>query len=245
MQLDLVDRRDDGGQLVVVLGEDLSPQVRAVSVHLSYEGQRRDELDGDFDVGAPVLFVPCVGDGLADLEGAFRGVFRNPSGWGRGWDRTFVAGVADAGVGGASIGASDWRVAKRSSCWVTGSSLTAVDSHSSGPRSPEQRKREALERLARDNDVWGATADATGGPCLVPLAFWWDGEAAWLSTRDTNPTGRNLYASIRVRLSFGHGRDVVLVHGTAHADPRGASGRGGRCLRRQGWLGPSQRPSFV
>ena len=37
----------------------------------------------------------------------------------------------------------------------------------------------------------------------------------WLATRDTNPTGRNLIASGRVRLSFGHTRDVVLVHGTA------------------------------
>lgn len=93
--------------------------------------------------------------------------------------------------------------------------MTQVDSHPSGPRSREQRKREALERLTRDNDVWVATADATGEPCLVPLAFWWDGEAVWLSTRDTNPTGRNLCASGRVRLCFGHTRDVVLVHGTA------------------------------
>ncbi|CAH9413632.1 pyridoxamine 5'-phosphate oxidase-related, FMN-binding protein [Streptomyces globisporus] len=73
--------------------------------------------------------------------------------------------------------------------------MTAVDSPPNGPRSPEQRKREALERLVRDNDVWVATADATGEPCLVPLAFWWDGEAVWLATRDTNPTGRNLCSS--------------------------------------------------
>ncbi|WP_424567886.1 pyridoxamine 5'-phosphate oxidase family protein [Streptomyces sp. CH-036] len=93
--------------------------------------------------------------------------------------------------------------------------MTAVDSPPNGPRSPEQRKREALERLVRDNDVWVATADATGEPCLVPLAFWWDGEAVCLATRDTNPTGRNLCSSGRARLSFGHTRDVVLVHGTA------------------------------
>lgn len=93
--------------------------------------------------------------------------------------------------------------------------MTSADSHPSGPRGPEQRKREALERLARDSDAWGATADATGEPCFVPLAFWWDGETVWLSTRDSNPTGRNLCASGRVRLCFGHTRDVVLVHGTA------------------------------
>ncbi|MCL7491505.1 MULTISPECIES: pyridoxamine 5'-phosphate oxidase family protein [Streptomyces] len=93
--------------------------------------------------------------------------------------------------------------------------MTSVDSRLSGPRSPEQRKREALKRLTRDNDVWVATADTTGEPCLVPLAFWWDGEAVWLSTRVTNPTGRNLSATGQARLCFGHTRDVVLVHGTA------------------------------
>jgi hypothetical protein len=93
--------------------------------------------------------------------------------------------------------------------------MTATEPPPSGPRSPKQRKREALERLAQDNDVWVATADATGEPCLVPLAFLWDGEAVWLSTRDTNPTGRNLCASGRVRLCFGSSLDVVLVHGTA------------------------------
>ncbi|MCW2868733.1 MAG: pyridoxamine 5-phosphate oxidase [Streptomyces oryziradicis] len=84
-----------------------------------------------------------------------------------------------------------------------------------GPRPLEQRHREALDRLEHDKDVWVATADADGEPCLVPLAFWWDGEEVWLSTRESNPTGRNLAASGRVRLSFGDTRDVVLVGGTA------------------------------
>ncbi|MDX3454463.1 pyridoxamine 5'-phosphate oxidase family protein [Streptomyces sp. ME02-8801-2C] len=92
----------------------------------------------------------------------------------------------------------------------------ADDAHPEGPRSPEQRKREALERLAKDIDVWVATADAGGEPCLVPLSYFWDGESVWLATRDTNPTGRNLIATGRVRLCFGHTRDVVLIHGTAH-----------------------------
>ena len=93
--------------------------------------------------------------------------------------------------------------------------MTAAESQLSGVRGPEQRKREALARLRNDVDVWVATADTGGEPCLVPLTFWWDGEAVWLSTRDTNPTGRNLAASGQVRLCLGHTRDVVLVHGTA------------------------------
>ncbi|WP_055527105.1 pyridoxamine 5'-phosphate oxidase family protein [Streptomyces graminilatus] len=98
--------------------------------------------------------------------------------------------------------------------------MTAADAHSDtppseGPRGIEQRRREALERLGRDIDVWVATADSDGEPTLVPLSYWWDGESVWLATRDTNPTGRNLRASGRVRLCFGHTRDVVLMHGTA------------------------------
>lgn len=125
--------------------------------------------------------------------------------------------------------------------------MTTADSRPGGPRSPEQRKREALARLARDNDVWAATADATGEPCLVPLAFWWDGEAVWLSTRDTNPTGRNLCASGRVRLSFGHTRDVVLVHGTARMLTREElpAGVGDAFAAKDGWDPREDHPSYV
>ncbi|MEV1067139.1 pyridoxamine 5'-phosphate oxidase family protein [Streptomyces sp. NPDC050263] len=79
------------------------------------------------------------------------------------------------------------------------------------PRSPERRKREVLDRLEREIDVWVATADREGLPCLVPLWFVWDGEHLWLATRPTNPTGRNLRDGRRARLAFGDTLDVVLV----------------------------------
>lgn len=44
--------------------------------------------------------------------------------------------------------------------------------------------------------------------------FRWDGEALWLSTRITHPTGRNLRESARARLAFGDTADVVLIDGT-------------------------------
>jgi hypothetical protein len=81
------------------------------------------------------------------------------------------------------------------------------------PRSPEQRKQDVLTRLERELDIWVATADAGGLPCLVALWFVWDGEAAWVSTRVTNPTGRNLRDGGRTRLAFGDTQDVVLVDG--------------------------------
>ncbi|GAA1352924.1 pyridoxamine 5'-phosphate oxidase family protein [Streptomyces beijiangensis] len=128
--------------------------------------------------------------------------------------------------------------------------MTSVDSRPSGPsgpRSQEQRKREALERLARDTDVWVATADGTGEPCLVPLAFLWDGEAVWLSTRDTNPTGRNLAASGKVRLSFGPTRDVVLVHGIASVLTREElpAEVGDAFAAKDGWDPREDHPSYV
>jgi hypothetical protein len=81
------------------------------------------------------------------------------------------------------------------------------------PRTPEQRKADLLDRLEREIDIWVATADTEGVPCLVPLWFVWHDEAVWLCTRLTNPTGRNLRGGRRARLAFGDTRDVVLVDG--------------------------------
>lgn len=86
-----------------------------------------------------------------------------------------------------------------------------------GPRSREERKANALRLLAEETDVWVATADSGGVPCLMPLTFWWDGEAVWLATRPTNPTGANMAASGQVRLCLGATRDVVHIEGSVRA----------------------------
>lgn len=80
-------------------------------------------------------------------------------------------------------------------------------------RTTGQRKRDVLARLERESDIWVASADADGLPCLVALWFVWDGECVWVSTRLTNPTGRNLRDGGRTRLAFGDTQDVVLVDG--------------------------------
>ncbi|MEU8851451.1 pyridoxamine 5'-phosphate oxidase family protein [Streptomyces sp. NPDC048564] len=82
-----------------------------------------------------------------------------------------------------------------------------------GARSPERRKQDVLERLERETDIWVASADGDGVPCLVALWFVWDGEALWMATRPGNPTGRNLRTGRRTRLAFGDTRDVVLIDG--------------------------------
>jgi Pyridoxamine 5'-phosphate oxidase len=86
------------------------------------------------------------------------------------------------------------------------------------PRSRQQRKQDALERLERDVDAWVATAEeGSGTPYLVPLSFLWDGVTLLIATPSSSPTARNLQATERVRLGVGPTRDVVLVEGTAEA----------------------------
>jgi hypothetical protein len=86
------------------------------------------------------------------------------------------------------------------------------------PRSPDQRRRDTLDRLDHDVDLWVSTADpGTGTPHLVPLSYLWDGSTVLIATPDRSPTSRNLQATGRVRLGLGLTRDVVLIEGTAQA----------------------------
>lgn len=81
------------------------------------------------------------------------------------------------------------------------------------PRSRAQRRRDTEQRLARDVDLWVATASADGSPYLVPLSFDWDGEALLVATPADSPTGRNLAAGRTVRLALGPTRDVSMIDG--------------------------------
>jgi hypothetical protein len=85
---------------------------------------------------------------------------------------------------------------------------------SAGPRTGEQRRHDAEQRLAADVDVWVATASPGGAPYLVPLSFDWDGEVLLLATPAASRTGRNLAASRTARLGLGPTRDVVMIDGS-------------------------------
>ncbi|MEW2631503.1 pyridoxamine 5'-phosphate oxidase family protein [Streptomyces sp. NPDC048389] len=82
-------------------------------------------------------------------------------------------------------------------------------------RSRQVRRRDALDRLANDDDAWVATASADGQPCLMPLSFLWDGTALLMCTRRTNPTARNVTPRGGVVVTLGHTRDVMHVEGRA------------------------------
>lgn len=81
------------------------------------------------------------------------------------------------------------------------------------PRSRAQRRRDTEHRLATDVDLWVASASPDGAPYLVPLSFYWDGEALLVATPTNSPTGRNLAATRAVRLALGETRDVVMIEG--------------------------------
>jgi Pyridoxamine 5'-phosphate oxidase len=85
-------------------------------------------------------------------------------------------------------------------------------------RTAAQRRADALARLARDIDVWVATASA-GEPHLVPLSLAWDGAHVILATPAASPTARNAAASRSVRLALGNSRDVTIIEATAEVVP--------------------------
>jgi Pyridoxamine 5'-phosphate oxidase len=62
-------------------------------------------------------------------------------------------------------------------------------------------------------DLWVASADAEGNAYLVPLSFYWDGEALTIATPRASRTGRNLVRAGWARVALGHTRDVVIVEG--------------------------------
>ncbi|MER6024795.1 pyridoxamine 5'-phosphate oxidase family protein [Streptomyces sp. NPDC001851] len=86
-------------------------------------------------------------------------------------------------------------------------------------RRPAERRRDTLERLATERDLWVSTAHPDHGPHQVPLWFLWDGRAVWLCTSAASATVRNLREEPRVRLALPDTADVVLVHGEAECFP--------------------------
>jgi general stress protein 26 len=91
--------------------------------------------------------------------------------------------------------------------------VTGMASPPPPARSAEERKRDVLERLQHDIDLWIATASPDGDAHLVPLSFVWHDEHVVMATRVDSVTVANLRERPRARLALGHTRDVVLVEG--------------------------------
>jgi hypothetical protein len=89
-------------------------------------------------------------------------------------------------------------------------------------RSRERRKRDALERLRNDVDLWVASAGSEGDAYLIPLSFYWDGAAITIATPRKSRTARNLIRAGLCRVGLGQTRDVVMIDGTVEERPIGA-----------------------
>ncbi|MGW2230677.1 pyridoxamine 5'-phosphate oxidase family protein [Streptomyces formicae] len=86
-------------------------------------------------------------------------------------------------------------------------------------RDGAERRRDTLERLMAERDIWVSTGHPEHGPHQVPLWFVWHGEALWMCTSATSATARNVRAEPRVRLALPDTSDVVLVQGEARCVP--------------------------
>ena len=86
------------------------------------------------------------------------------------------------------------------------------------PRSTEQRKADILAKFTTkpgtENDVWVASASASGSAYLIPLSFYWDGSTLTVATVKSSQTARNLTRAGRARMAIGPTRDVVILEGT-------------------------------
>jgi hypothetical protein len=89
-------------------------------------------------------------------------------------------------------------------------------------RTHPQRKADVLARLARDVDVWVASADANGEAYLIPLSYYWEGRSLTVSTPRGSRTAVNLMRAGTARVALGQTRDVVLIDGAVEALALGA-----------------------
>jgi hypothetical protein len=79
-------------------------------------------------------------------------------------------------------------------------------------RSPEERKSDALAKLAAVGaNVWIASASLTGAVHLVPVTHTWNGSQVVVATGSGSRTVANVSANPRVRLALGETRDVVMI----------------------------------
>ncbi len=90
------------------------------------------------------------------------------------------------------------------------------------PRPRSQRKRDTLEKLGRDIDLWVASANENGDAYLVPLSYHWDGAQLTIATPRASRTARNLMRARWARVALGTTRDVVITEGAVEELPIGA-----------------------
>ncbi|MBM7169653.1 pyridoxamine 5'-phosphate oxidase family protein [Streptomyces sp. G44] len=114
-------------------------------------------------------------------------------------------------------------------------------------RETAERRRETLERLSSERDIWLSTAHPDHGPHQVPLWFLWDGQAVWMCTGANSATVRNARKEPRVRLALPDAMDVVLIQGEAecHPAPDVPKEAADAFARKFGWGPRSAKPPYT
>lgn len=86
-------------------------------------------------------------------------------------------------------------------------------------RDAAERRRDTLDRLGAERDMWVSTSHPEHGTHMVPLWFLWFDRAVWMCTAATSATARNAVEEPRVRLALADTFDVVLLQGKTETYP--------------------------
>jgi len=82
------------------------------------------------------------------------------------------------------------------------------------------RKADTLAALERQQDVWLATADASGRPHIIAVSAWWDGAQFVVATRDSTKSAHNMALNPIVRVAAGTPSDAIVIEaGVIEARP--------------------------
>ncbi|WP_233521982.1 pyridoxamine 5'-phosphate oxidase family protein [Streptomyces triticagri] len=114
-------------------------------------------------------------------------------------------------------------------------------------RPAAERRRQTLDRLATERDIWLATSHPEHGPHQAPFWFSWDGRAVWVCTGAASATVRNVREERRVHLSLPDTADVVMLQGEAdcYADQDVPEEAADRFTAKFGWDPRREEGSFV
>lgn len=84
-------------------------------------------------------------------------------------------------------------------------------------RSLDQRRADALQKLAANYQLWLATGSDGQGAHLIPVAYVWDPAALTLTTAtfERSRTVANLQARPRARVAVGDTADLIMIDATA------------------------------
>jgi hypothetical protein len=78
-------------------------------------------------------------------------------------------------------------------------------------RTTTERKADVLEALAKNFDMWVATADPTGRPRLIAASGWWDGTRIVMATQGASRTAQNLAQNPIAQVAVGTQEDAIMV----------------------------------